>query len=48
MPQDTADRYHAQPAEAFHAAEPLAADFQFNATQPAPSADFTAEGKPKR
>jgi hypothetical protein len=45
---DTADRYHAQPAEACHRAEPLAADFTFNDSQPAPSADFTAEARPKR
>ena len=50
MIQDTADRYHAQPAEAYHKPETLASDFRFNDSQPAPSADFTAEAgaRPKR
>ena len=48
MSQDTASAYHAQPAEAFHKPEPFAADFSFNDSQPAPSADFTAEAAPKR
>lgn len=47
MLQDTADRYHAQPAEAFHSPEPLASDFRINDTQPPPDPDFGA-GVPKR
>ena len=47
MPQDTASAYHAQPAEAFHKPEPLAVDFAFNDSQPAPSADFTAGARPR-
>ena len=50
MLNDTADRYHAQPDEARHTAEPLGADFAFNDSQPAPSAEFEAgaSAKPKR
>ena len=49
LKDSTAENYHAQPAEAFHGQpEPLASDFTFNDSQPAPSADFTAEGKPRR
>ena len=40
-----ADRYHAQPDEAFHGKpEPLAADFAFNDSTPPPEADFTGSG----
>jgi hypothetical protein len=45
---DNADRYHAQPAEAFHKPETLASDFRINDSQPAPSADFTAGASARR
>jgi len=45
MPTDTADRYHAQPDEAFHGRpEPLAADFSFNDSTPPPDPDFKESG----
>ena len=45
MAQDTADRYHAQPDEAFHGQPAaLAPDFSFNDTTPPPDPDFKESG----
>lgn len=45
MPQDKADRYHAQPDEAFNSTpEPLAEGFAFATSQPPPDPDFRESG----
>ena len=51
MPHDNAAareaaNYHAAPPEAYHAAEPLGADFEIVATQPAADPDFETTSRP--